>query len=515
MNSSHRKRNAVILLLAWLRLLPDAVVFGFPVAVATMKKNTRRGCCLYAFKKGEDDEKDNDGVDQDDCIFDSTNIGRVFDPLGNYPLPSNNGNNNNIKKPNKLDLYSADDLWNVLNIHNQLTQEGSSKIIDDEDINSNSKKQKDVADLSMGSSAGLHEMVLEALQQMEETSKSGDEDDSNDKTSAASSSRDSAVILSDKLRSKLRKIRAIASDVDGTLVAAKFNVHPTTQAAVIEAVQAAYGRGDNDADDDVSSSTSSTATTKTKKDLQLFFLATGKSRAGAMESLGPAIQNVLTQYSVPGVFIQGLYCVDETGRVIFEKRLTAQAVQAATQFALDSKNKLSMFGYNGNEILTTKEADPKHVADYHDVWGEPVPIIIDSFVDYEPGFHKILFMSNDSQQLTQQIRPKLDALAVENNCATTQAVPTMLELLPAGCSKALGVQMLCQHYGIDPSTQLLAIGDAENDIGMLEMAAVGVAVGNASPLVKEVADIVVQESHIQGGAGIAIQQFGLGKALDQ
>jgi hydroxymethylpyrimidine pyrophosphatase-like HAD family hydrolase len=91
----------------------------------------------------------------------------------------------------------------------------------------------------------------------------------------------------------------------------------------------------------------------------------------------------------------------------------------------------------------------------------------------------------------------------------------MIELLPAGCSKALGVEKLCQHYGIDPSTQLLAIGDAENDIGMLEMCSVGVAVGNASPLVKEVADIVIPESHIQGGAGIAIQQFGLGKALHQ
>ena len=91
----------------------------------------------------------------------------------------------------------------------------------------------------------------------------------------------------------------------------------------------------------------------------------------------------------------------------------------------------------------------------------------------------------------------------------------MIELLPAGCSKALGVEKLCQHYGIDPSTQLLAIGDAENDIGMLEMASVGVAVGNASPLVKEVADIVIPESHIQGGAGIAIEQLGLGKALYQ
>jgi hydroxymethylpyrimidine pyrophosphatase-like HAD family hydrolase len=43
------------------------------------------------------------------------------------------------------------------------------------------------------------------------------------------------------------------------------------------------------------------------------------------------------------------------------------------------------------------------------------------------------------------------------------------------------VAKLCEAFGIDPSTELLAIGDAKNDVGMLEMASIGVAVGNACP----------------------------------
>ena len=84
----------------------------------------------------------------------------------------------------------------------------------------------------------------------------------------------------------------------------------------------------------------------------------------------------------------------------------------------------------------------------------------------------------------------------------------MLELLPQGCSKALGVEKLCQALGIDPSTQLLAIGDAENDVEMLEMAAIGVEVGNAGDLAREAADIVLDETNDDGGAGLAMEVLG-------
>jgi len=91
----------------------------------------------------------------------------------------------------------------------------------------------------------------------------------------------------------------------------------------------------------------------------------------------------------------------------------------------------------------------------------------------------------------------------------TQAIPTMLELLPEGCSKAFGVEQLCLALGIDPSTELLAIGDAENDAGMLRMACIGVAVGNASPPARDASDMVLEFTNDQGGAGIAIELFAL------
>jgi hydroxymethylpyrimidine pyrophosphatase-like HAD family hydrolase len=86
----------------------------------------------------------------------------------------------------------------------------------------------------------------------------------------------------------------------------------------------------------------------------------------------------------------------------------------------------------------------------------------------------------------------------------------MVEWLPSGCSKALGVEKLCQKLGIDPSTELLAMGDGENDVERLQLASIGVAVGNAGPLAQEASDFVVTEKNDEGGAGAAMDVLGFG-----
>ena len=68
--------------------------------------------------------------------------------------------------------------------------------------------------------------------------------------------------------------------------------------------------------------------------------------------------------------------------------------------------------------------------------------------------------------------------------------------------------------GVDLSTQVCAIGDAENDLEMLQRAAIGVAVGNAASRVQDAADVVVHETNSEGGAGRAIELFGLGDLLN-
>ena len=128
--------------------------------------------------------------------------------------------------------------------------------------------------------------------------------------------------------------------------------------------------------------------------------------------------------------------------------------------------------------------------------------------EHAPGVHKLLIMDDDPAKLSDVVRPKLERLALRVDATVTQALPTMLELLPAGCSKGDGVARLCSALGVNAGGELLALGDAENDAEMLEMASIGVAVGNACRRARDAADFVMRESHEEGGAGLAMNLFG-------
>jgi Cof subfamily protein (haloacid dehalogenase superfamily) len=288
--------------------------------------------------------------------------------------------------------------------------------------------------------------------------------------------------LTDDIRKRSKQITAIASDVDGTLLSSSHTLHPLTKEAIQKAWQAVCSPDCK---------------------LQWFFPATGKTRWGALNSLGPEIASIVSQ--CPGVFIQGLYCVNANNEVIFEKKLTAPSIAAVEK--LVSQYNVSIVAYDGDSLYSTELT--QDVVDLHEIWGEAMSEKLDSITAHENGIHKILIMNYDLEKLAE-IRPQLEALALENSACVTQAVPSMLEFLPEGCSKALGVEKLCEALGIeDPSTQLLAFGDAENDVGMLKMAAIGVAVGNAGDLAKEAADVTLEETNDQGGAGIAIEVLGM------
>lgn len=83
-------------------------------------------------------------------------------------------------------------------------------------------------------------------------------------------------------------------------------------------------------------------------------------------------------------------------------------------------------------------------------------------------------------------------------------------MLPLGASKGVGVQWLLQHLGVSPS-EVMALGDGENDIEMLQLVGLGVAMGNAGPKVKSVAKVVVGKND-EDGVAQAIQQYVLSEA---
>jgi hydroxymethylpyrimidine pyrophosphatase-like HAD family hydrolase len=71
-------------------------------------------------------------------------------------------------------------------------------------------------------------------------------------------------------------------------------------------------------------------------------------------------------------------------------------------------------------------------------------------------------------------------------------------ILPANVNKASGLQAALGAVGLAP-TNVVGIGDAENDHAFLRLCGCSAAVANALPAVKETADFVTVGDH---GAGV-------------
>lgn len=72
-----------------------------------------------------------------------------------------------------------------------------------------------------------------------------------------------------------------------------------------------------------------------------------------------------------------------------------------------------------------------------------------------------------------------------------------LEFTKAGISKGSGLKELARILSI-PMEQTMAAGDSENDLSILHAAAVGIAMENASPDVKEAADWITASNEEEG-----------------
>lgn len=71
------------------------------------------------------------------------------------------------------------------------------------------------------------------------------------------------------------------------------------------------------------------------------------------------------------------------------------------------------------------------------------------------------------------------------------------EMIARGVSKWSAIKTLLRAYGIS-SKEVVTIGDGPNDIQMLSQAGTGVAMGNASPIVKSAADFVTNHHEEEG-----------------
>ena len=82
------------------------------------------------------------------------------------------------------------------------------------------------------------------------------------------------------------------------------------------------------------------------------------------------------------------------------------------------------------------------------------------------------------------------------------------ELSPKGIDKGVGVARALEYLGRTGNARTFGFGDSGNDLGMLAAVETAVAMGNAMPEVKAVADYVTDDV-AHDGTVTAMQHFGL------
>ncbi|MFI8718135.1 sugar-phosphatase [Stenotrophomonas sp. NPDC077464] len=136
-----------------------------------------------------------------------------------------------------------------------------------------------------------------------------------------------------------------------------------------------------------------------------------------------------------------------------------------------------------------------------------VPLSYRSVADMDPTMSFIKLMMVDEPGILDAAIARLPK-ALTERFAVLKSAAFFLEVFDHRAGKGPSLQKLAGHLGIDRS-QVMAIGDQENDLTMLQFAGTSVAMGNAVDVVKATA-LHQTTTNAEDGVALALERFVLG-----
>ncbi len=214
----------------------------------------------------------------------------------------------------------------------------------------------------------------------------------------------------------------------------------------------------------------------------LFTFSTGRVPMGA---------RLILEYVVPNAPIVcfnggGIYDFSEN-KMLWSRKLDSDAISAVEyvdrrldfvgiEICTEEKIYFSKINAKVREHQVLEKL-PDNDLDYHDI-----PEV----------WQKVLFMTEEHELNT--VRRTISESPFADKYTFVQSSPWYYELLPKNSTKGDGLIQLGKLCGIDRS-RIIAVGDNENDLEMVKMAGVGIAVENAIPIVKNSADYVTADNN--------------------
>lgn len=265
-------------------------------------------------------------------------------------------------------------------------------------------------------------------------------------------------------------IKLIAIDMDGTLLNPQHEITPRVK----QAIQAARDKG------------------------VAIVLATGRPFVG--------VQNYLAELDLQQ---PGQYCITNNGALVQK----AESGECVAEVALNFDDYLYVeqlareLGVHFQALTKTELFTPnKDISQYtvHEAWLTGIPLRQRNVDEMDPNltFPKVM-MIDPPEQLDAAIQ-RLPQEAYQRY-TILKSSPYYLEILDKSVNKGAGVKNLAQLLGLERD-EVMAIGDQENDLAMLEYAGTGVAMGNGIDKVKAIAQFITRPNS-EDGVAVAIEKF--------
>lgn len=195
-----------------------------------------------------------------------------------------------------------------------------------------------------------------------------------------------------------------------------------------------------------------------------------------------------------------------TNEEIFSSTLQPDTV--AHLHDISEREGIAIHTYVGNEIVTD-QPNP-----YTDIEGELTGMDVVLVEDFKQAITSPVvkcLMLADGDTLAP-IETKLQA-ELDGQLAVARSKPFFLEFTEAGVTKGTSLAFLAQHLGIQQA-EVIACGDGNNDLTMIEWAGFGVAMGNANATVKGTAQFITKSNNEDGIAHV-IETFMTETLVDQ
>lgn len=100
--------------------------------------------------------------------------------------------------------------------------------------------------------------------------------------------------------------------------------------------------------------------------------------------------------------------------------------------------------------------------------------------------------------------------SIVSSFEVSSSVPQFVDFAPKGVTKSCALAQISDSFGVSPR-EMVAFGDQDNDIPMLDFAGLAVAMENSPDIVKQHADFITL-SNDEDGVAHAIAKLGLGAA---